>query len=312
MKKWVLRILVLVIVVIIGVPILAAVYIDSIARSAVEQGGTYALGVDTTLESMDVGMLSGSVDLARLSVGNPQGFSTPHFLRLDDGRFAVSLGTLMDDKVVAPELVLSGVNMNLERKGGKANYSVIIDNLKRFESDEKPDAETPTGAESPKEGKKFVIEKVAINDVRVQVDLLPLGGELTRVPLRIERVELENVGSGSDGGIMLAQLTALLTEAILSAVVEKGGDLIPAEISGELAKGLEGLEGLKDATVKVIGQVTTELAEQVGDVTEQVTDQVGKVVDESGKKAAEGLEEAGKKLEEGLGGLLDRKKKEDE
>ena len=43
---------------------------------------------------------------------------------------AVSIGSLMSDKVVVPVLKLSGLHMSLERNKGKANYDVIINNLK--------------------------------------------------------------------------------------------------------------------------------------------------------------------------------------
>lgn len=302
MKKGLLAILIVLLVVVIGVPIGVLVYIDVIAKSAVERGGTYALGVDTTLDSMDVGVFSGRVDMARLNIDNPAGFDTPHFLRLDDGRFAVSLGTLREDKVVAPELTLSGVSMNLERKHGKANYAVIIDNLKRFESKDEP-----AEKKEKKPGKRFVIERVTISDVKVQVDLLPIGGDLTRVPLHLDQVVLTNVGSESDKGVMLAELTAILTKAILAAVVEKGGDLIPQDIAGELAKGLQGLEGLQGAAMQVVGEVTTEVTKQM----DQVGKEVGKAIDEGGKEVQKQLDDAGKQVEEGLGGLLDLTKKKD-
>jgi hypothetical protein len=303
MKKGLLAVLIVLLVVVIGVPIGVLVYIDSIAKSAVEHGGTYALGVKTTLDSMDVGVASGRVEMARLNIDNPAGFDTPHFLHLDDGRFAVSLGTLREDKIVSPELTLSGVSMNLERKGGKSNYAVIIDNLKRFESKDKP-AEKK---EETKSGKRFIIERVAINDVKVQVDLLPIGGELTRVPLHLDQVVLTNVGSDGDKGVMLADLTAILTEAILAAVVEKGGDLIPKDIAGELTKGLEGLEGLQGAAMQVVGGVTTEVTKQM----DQVGKEVGKAIDEGGKQAQQQLEDAGKQIGKQVGGLLDVTKKKD-
>ncbi|MDX1682749.1 MAG: hypothetical protein R3336_06495, partial [Phycisphaeraceae bacterium] len=50
------------------------IYIDSIAATAVERGGTYALGVDTRLADADVGIFAGEVTLDGLTVDNPEGF----------------------------------------------------------------------------------------------------------------------------------------------------------------------------------------------------------------------------------------------
>jgi hypothetical protein len=303
--KWVLRIVLgLVLIVIIAV-VVAFARIDQLAKAGVETGATYALGVNTTLDKMDVGVLSGNVEMDALNVNNPSGFSSPHFFQLNDGKVAVSLGTLMEEKVVLPELKLHGVSMNLERKGNKSNYQVILDNLKRFESGEKaPPKES-------KEGKKFVIDKVSIKDVDVQVDLLPVGGELTRVPVKIEEIELQDVGSDSADGVMLADLTGILIEAILQAVVEKSGDLLPADITAELRSGLSQLEGLGAAGTLVVGGVTTMVDGELKKVADRGQEAV-KELEKSGKELTEQVDEVGQTLEGTLGGLFDKKKKKED
>ncbi|MCP4245739.1 MAG: hypothetical protein GY778_01700 [bacterium] len=265
-------------------------WIDYAAKAAVELGATFALGVDTSLNSMDVGVFGGSVEMAELEVANPEGFEADHFMKLDEGRVAVSLCTLMEEKVVVPDLTLAGTSMHLERRGGKANYQVILDNLKKFESKDEAAQEDGGG------GKKFVFEKIAIRDVRVQVDLLPVGGKLTSVPVIIPGLELRNVGGDSENGVAMAELTNIILKAILTAVVDKGGKLIPGDVAGELSKGLDGLKGLGEGTMQVLGDVTAEAGEKVGEAI---------------KEGGKGLEDAGKKLGEGLGGLLGGDKKDD-
>ncbi|MCO6437871.1 MAG: hypothetical protein J5J06_12335 [Phycisphaerae bacterium] len=293
-------------------------WIDSIARIGVEKGATYALGVNTTLQSMNLGILSGQAGMSGLDVANPEGFDAPHFVKLGEGNVAVSLGSLMEDTVVVPELILSDLSMNLERKGGKSNYQVILDHLAQLSGGEtKPKQPAET-----KEGKKFIVRRAAINNVDVQVDLLPLGGSLTRVPLHIDRIELTDIGSDSANGVELAQLTGILMRAILTSVVDKGGNLLPADIVNELGKGLQGLGGLGDATVKVVGDVTTMVDGTVRNITEvgaglveelgKSGGQLGEGSKQIGDKVGEGLNDAGKKLEKGLGGLLPGKKKKED
>jgi hypothetical protein len=262
---------------------------------------------------MDVGVFSGRVAMDDLNVSNPTGFKSAHFLQMGKGRVGVSLGTLMEDKVVLPELTLSGLNVNLEHHEGKANYKVIIDNLKKFESGEKPAEE-----KEEKESKQFVIEKVTISDVHVEVELLPIGGDLTRVPVTIERIELKNVGSGGDG-IALAELTAIVLKAILKTVVDRAGDMLPGDIAGELTAGLDQLKGLGEVSVQVVGQVTTEVAEKVAEAAEEIgkaaeegAEELGKAVDEGTKKVGAELDKAGKEVGKGLEGLLGGKDKKDE
>ena len=292
---------VLVLIVVVG----AFYWIDHIAQIGVEQGATYALGVNTSLDKMDVGVLSGSVGMAGLDVANPSGYESPHFLQLGEGKVAVSLGSLTSDKVQVPELSLSGIRMSLEKRGGKANYQAILDNLKKFESKkEKPAADEPGG-------KGFVFEKIAIRDIRVDVEMLPIGGSLTRLPVTIDRIDLQNVGSDSDKGVILAELTNIILKAILQSVVQKAGDILPADLTADLTQGLAQLEDLGKTAQMVVGDVKAqvdEAAKKLGEAGTKAAEDLAK----TGEELQKGAEEAGKKVTEGLGGLLggDKDKKD--
>ena len=91
--KWIKRIVILLVLVVVVVAVIAVVMIDRIAKTGVEQGGTYAMGVTTKLDGIHIGLLSGSVSLDGLSVENPEGFKADHFLKLGDGSVEVSLGS---------------------------------------------------------------------------------------------------------------------------------------------------------------------------------------------------------------------------
>ncbi len=69
-KKIILIAIVLVILLIGG----GVLWIDHLAKLAVETGATYALGVETTLGGMDIGVVGGTVDLSTLNVANPPAF----------------------------------------------------------------------------------------------------------------------------------------------------------------------------------------------------------------------------------------------
>jgi hypothetical protein len=242
-----LAVVVLVVVGVLGV----FLYVDRLARAGIERGGTHALGVPTTLEEADVGIFSGTFAMAGLSVANPQGYPADHFLRLDTGNVAVTLSSLREDTVELPSLALSGLDMVLERHGDKANYQVILDNLKRLESGEKPPAE-------PEGGKRFVIRKLEIRGVQVHLDLLPAGGELTKISIPIDRIELSNIGSETKGGVLIRDLAGVLVKAVLGAVIEKGGNL-PADLRGSLEAGLGQLKPLEEMGIGVVTDIQKKL-----------------------------------------------------
>ncbi len=291
MKK--LAKLVAVLLVLLGVAVLGIfIYIDAIAKAAIERGSTYALGVETTLRWADVGILSGAFAMGGLKVDNPDGFDGDHFLRLERADVEVSLASLRPDTVELPLLVLSGVDMKLQRTLAGANYRVILDNLKRFESKEAKD-----GSPTDEPGRRFVIREVLISNVNVEVDLLPTGGQLNRVEVAIDEIRLTNVGSE---GMSMSQLTNVIIQAILAAVVQNAADL-PMDLINDLGGGLAKLSGLGDLGLDATFKVGDEVTALAGDVLGEVTKTVGGAGEDVGK-------EIGKALE-GLGGLLGGDKK---
>ena len=257
MKKIIKSIAALVVLLVVFV-IAVFVYIDTIAKTAIQSGAQYALGVEVTLGSADVGLLSGEFAMQDFNIANPAGFQSPHFLHLENGNAQITLSSLSEDTVVLPTLTLTGIDMYLEKKGDKSNYDVIFENLSRFNSEDKPQDEA--------DGKKFIIREVLLKDivVHVEVDLL-LSGE-TKLDLPIDEIRMENVGSDSDGGVLLSELTSVLMEQLMLEIVKRGGGLIPADMLDELGRGLSQLESIAEVGI----DVGIDVVEDVGDVLKDV------------------------------------------
>jgi uncharacterized protein involved in outer membrane biogenesis len=279
---------VVVVLIVVGAG-LGALFIDSLAKAGIERGGTYAMGVKTTLGSASVGITSGKFGMSKLSVDNPPGYAEPKFLELGKGNVAVSLGSLTKDVVEVPTLELSEIRVDLERTSKGSNYQQILDNLKRFEG----------GGDTAKKesgGKKFVIKQVVIRDVKVRADLVGIGEGATAVTIPIHEIKLHNVGS-AEGGMTTGEITATVVKAVLASAVAEGGGLIPGDIAGELKGGLAQLEG--------IGQFGVESIGQAGEAATKVAEEVGEAVQKAGEKIQEGVEGAVK----GIGDLFGGKKK---
>lgn len=256
-----LKIIVVLLVLVIGAAVAAFFYINTIAKTAIEKGSTYALGVPTTLKSADIKLFSGKFGMAGLNVSNPQGFATPHFMTLDDGGVAVSLGTLREEVVTLPYLKLDGIDLNLEKKDGKSNYQVILDNLKKLEGESKdPAPKTDEG------GKRFILSDVSITNVVVHVNQ---GGLIQNIEIPIKEIKLQNVGSETGKGVLLKDLAGVIVKAIFAAAVQVGGNLIPTEMLGELQGGLAQLGSLdKIANFENIG----ESLKNIGNIGEPLKD----------------------------------------
>lgn len=281
-------------------------YIDSIAKHAVERGGTYALGVPTQLTSADVRVFGGSFEMQGLNVENPSGFTTPHFLNLGKGGVSVSLGTLRSDVVELPTLTLSGISLNLERTGGKTNYGVILDNVKKLESGEKPAEPAPSSGKE----KLFVIRKVEITDINVHAALSPVqipvggAGDLTKLDIVIPRIVLTDVGSGSQQGLPMRELATVIVKAVLSAVVEKAGNILPADLLNDLQGQLANLSSLQDLGIGMASDAVQQVGERLSEAVEGVTQQAEKAAEDLKDAAGKAVDDAKREVERGIGNLL--------
>jgi hypothetical protein len=279
-------IVLLVVVVLVG----AFMYVDSIARQGIERGGTYALGVPTEVRHVDVGLFRGRVTVDGLRIGNPQGFEAPSFLRMESGRTEVAVRTLRQDVVRVPQLRLSDVEVVLERRPGeKANYQVILDNLERFKGPEKPEPAPGTA-----EGKRVIVDELVLTNIRVHVDMLrgqgAIGeamGQLGRVTVPIDEIRLTGVGQTGEGvagsGVTLGELAGLVVQAVLGAAVEKGGDILPADLIGDVRSRLAQIGDLDEIRVQISGQLS-----QLGKAFEGIQSPEG--VQEAIRKGSEGVE----------------------
>jgi len=272
-----------VIAIVVLLVVVAVIWIDKLAKTGIETGSTYALGTETTLDKASVGIVSGQSSLAGLTVANPPGFDANHFVQLQNGGLDVSIASLASDTVEVPNLSITGIDLNLERKGLKSNYDVIMDNLGRFESSEDTQSEA-------KAGKKFVIREILIRDVKVNVNLSPVVGTPLNVTVPISEIRLTDVGSDSDKGVIIAQLADTLLKAIFAATVEQGEGLIPADVLGQLDSRLKQLDSLAEVGASLATDAIKQLDESAQNIANQVTN------------------EATKQVQEGLGKLLQPQK----
>jgi hypothetical protein len=296
--------------VLIGVPVLLIIvavvglvlFIDSAAKTGIEKGATYAMGVNTTLDSASIGLFSGKFGLSGLKVANPAGYKDERFLSLGDGRVAVSLGSLTKDTIEVPTFALDTITVNLEKKDGKANYQVILDNLAKLSKGDPSSAPPEQGG-----GKKLIINELTIRNVTVKADLLGAPGAVGAVvnqpiTIPISEIKLTNVGKDTGrgvagSGVTVSQLSSIIVQAVLAAAVENGGNLLPGDIAGELKGALGNLGDLKNVGVQVVGKAG------------EAAQQIGKQLEGAANEAQKKLEKAGEELGDKLKGILPGKGK---
>lgn len=253
-------------------------YIDHVAKVAIESGATFALGVETTIKDTDIGILSGTSSLSGLTIFNPDDFSTPHLLKIENSEIKISYNALREKIVHIPSLILDGVNMHIENRQGRSNLTTVIESLKRFESDANPEDD---------DGKtRFIFDEIIITNIYIQTELLPIGGQLIKVELPIDRIRLTNVGGGKYKGLKIGEVVGVIFKAIIMGIIHNGLKL-PEDIITDLVNGLSVLQPLSELGIGVVvgvGEAAFSIIEGIGGLLEGIGEGFGNLLGGDQKK----------------------------
>lgn len=271
-----------IVVLLVAVPLL---YVDSLAKGALEEGATETFGTKTTLGSVSLGLFSGKVGLGDLRVRNPEDWEAKYFFTIDDGRFGVGLMDFLEEEVEVPQLVLEDVYLSLERGAGGSNYGTILGHMAK-------------GPPPPpdQEAKRFVIRDLRILDVQADLRFDGPGPADKSLEVMIPEIRLRNVGSDTEGGMLVSQLWSTVMRAVLKAVVRQGGGA-----AGFITRDLAGVLGrVGDVPIQVVGEVTRQGAELATGAGEKLGEAAGGALGDAGELG----KSAGEAVKKGLGGLL--------
>jgi hypothetical protein len=149
-----------------------------IVRGQVEKIGTEKLGVPVTLDSLSIGLFSGSASIGTLTVAQPEGFGTEPLFRLGGVEANVSLSALLSGRVEVTEFTVREPAVNLVRSAdGRLNYQVLRENLTRApapaERPPAPPRDEPAPAPAP--AKPFLLKALTVS--RTSVTLTDLGSQ---------------------------------------------------------------------------------------------------------------------------------------
>ena len=266
-------VVVLLVVLVVGGVIFGLTQIDKIVKTGIERGGTYATGVDTTVDMVDVSLTKGTFDMGGFQLANPAGFDTPHFLALSDTSVALNANQTGSQVITLSSLTLDGIDVYLDKGGNPSNYNTVLNNLKRFESGEKG----PPPAES--DGMKVVIDSLVIENIDVHLANMPgIGFVAGDVAVNVPRIELKNVGKDEPMGF--AEVIGLVVKTVLA-----------------------GLTSFSDMGIEAVGDLGKQLNEQLGGAVEQAQ----KALDDA-KKAGEDLQNQADDLQDSVNDAADKVK----
>lgn len=233
-KKILLGLVIAVVLLVVVALVVVGLTLDGIVKKGVETYGPQITKVEVKLESVRIGLLSGSAAIKGLAVGNPEGYKAPHSITADLISVGIDSGSLLKDKIVVRSIRLESPEITFEGGLIKNNLKTLMDNLSG--------TNTSTAAESaPAEpGKKLEVDDFLIVGAKVHV----VGGNTT---VTIPEIHLTNLGTGPEG------ITARdLTQRVLA-------ELVNATLKEVASSGL--LQGTEKAAGEAVGKAARTLGD---------------------------------------------------
>ena len=247
MKKWLVRIGVVIVVIIIAVVLGVRFMLDSAVKKGVETVGPMVTKVDVKLNSVSISVLSGSGSVRGLVVGNPEGFKTPSAISVGSASLNIVPKSVLSDKIVIKSIVIEAPEITYETSLKSSNLSAIMANIESFTGGTSPESQ-PASAQ-----RKLQVDDVVISGGKIHVSITTLAGKSVTVPL--PTIHLTNLGQGPEG-ITAADLTKRLLSEIEKNTVQVAAGAVTdlgKEAIGVVKDAGKAATGAAEKAVKGIG-----------------------------------------------------------
>lgn len=244
----------------------AAIYIlsslDSLVAGAIEKYGSQVTRTPVKVSSMSIDLKSGAAGMKQLSVGNPDGFSSPDIFTLGGISTRLDVASVGNDPIVIEEIRIDKPVVFYEiNKAGKSNIKELQKNIEQSTGG----GGEKTADKSGSSGPKVVIRKLVIEGGEIDAKVAALGDKSHSASL--SRIQLNNIGDPSSGGVTGAEVTRQVMKAIIAEVgpavatlgldkyvgktLEEARSLVNEKVQKQLGeslgnKAMEGTDNLKN------------------------------------------------------------------
>ena len=197
---------------------LLASNINSIVKTAVEEGGTMVTGVSVKLDKSNIDLTNQRGALMGLSVANPSGFNTSYAFNF--GAIGLDLGEGSTASVlVIDKVVIDKPEITYEIGSSESNIDAIQKNIDRFVSVAGNDS--PSSSPSDGKGIKMIIKDLYIRDGKINVSASLMQGKT--ITTNLPEIHLKDIGKKS-GGASAGQVA----EQLIAAISKNAGGAVGA------------------------------------------------------------------------------------
>ncbi len=172
--------------------------------------GNLSKKLKVVVEIGDIDLSPRSIDIEKLEIGNPRGYSLPRAFAVDRIAINAPLTRYLHNDIVIDEIDLDNVYLGLEfdsPRGAQGNWTTIMHNAK---------AAQDSGGKSKK---TVLIHRLVLNNIQTDLLYRTQGGKVRRLPV-IKRMELNEISS--EGGSLSDQLmNSALGEMIKQVFIQQ-------------------------------------------------------------------------------------------
>ena len=210
MKKIVLSVIGILLVIVIVAVVAVALNLDRIVKRSVEYYGPQVTKVDVKLDSVHIGLFSGSASIKGLAVGNPPGYKAPHSITLGSAAVSIQPSTILASKIVVHSIKVESPDITFEGGLNQNNLTTIKDNA----SGKAPSQTVTNSVGQQKAEKRFEVDDFLLTGAKVHGTLqLPGGRQVSVNNLTLPEIHLTNLGTDAQG-ITASELTKRILDEI--------------------------------------------------------------------------------------------------
>jgi uncharacterized protein involved in outer membrane biogenesis len=207
-----LSVIILVLASVIGM----ILWLDAAIKAGIERIAPQVTGSAVTLDAVTVSLLTGTVQIGGLTIGNPKGFRTPLAFRVESIRVRLRWRTFLSSplvieavEIVAPQVMAEGI--------GAGNLRQLHNNVQGFAAGIASGRATDGPAGSSPPPRKYSVNRLEIIHGRAVVTF---GGGGSTKELEIAIPDLHVTDMGTPGGATAEQLAMMVADVMLDAALK--------------------------------------------------------------------------------------------
>jgi len=241
-KVFLTVLLILLVVIIVGA-VVAVINLDRIVKKGAEVYGPEITKVSVKLDSVHIGLLTGSADIKGLVIGNPPGYKAPQAISVGEIFVRVDPLSLTKDKIVVHSIKVVSPDITFEGGLGGNNLMTIKNNVNGTPKQGGATIVTNSVGQ-PKKSKNLEVDDILITGAKVTGMINVFGKEIPVKNLPLPDIHLIDLGKDPKG-ITPADLTEHILDAIAKGTVQTLGKYASNLGSGAMNLGTGKIDQIK-------------------------------------------------------------------